>query len=158
MRRLRFRAAATLLLLLCGTPLYAQDLLPQAFLAPPRLQEKSQFGNKLLAEAVLIAGCRPEGDITRDGNLVTLHIVAKEASNQINNPTSPNTKDTVKLRSYGGCLTGPIIEAKPGNTLRLTLVNDLDVNDPSCRCGPRPRVLQHDEHPLPRAARVANGK
>ena len=132
MRRLRFRAAATLLLLLCGTPLYAQDLLPQAFLAPPRLQEKSQFDNKLLAEAVLIAGCRPEGDITRDGNLVTLHIVAKEASNQINNPTSLNTKDTVKLRSYGGCLTGPIIEAKPGNTLRLTLVNDLDVNDPSC--------------------------
>ena len=132
MRRLRFRAGATLLLLLCGTPLYAQDLLPQAFLAPPRLQEKSQFDNKLLAEAVLIAGCRPEGDITRDGNLVTLHIVAKEASNQINNPTSPNTKDTVKLRSYGGCLTGPVIEAKPGNTLRLTLVNDLDVNDPSC--------------------------
>jgi FtsP/CotA-like multicopper oxidase with cupredoxin domain len=132
MRRLRFRAAATLLLLLCGTPLYAQDLLPQAFLAPPRLQEKSQFDNKLLAEAVLIAGCRPEGDITRDGNLVTLHIVAKEASNQINNPTSPNAKDTVKLRSYGGCLTGPVIEAKPGNTLRLTLVNDLDVNDPSC--------------------------
>ena len=132
MRRLRFRAAATLLLLQCGAPLYAQDLLPQAFLAPPRLQEKSQFDNKLLAEAVLIAGCRPEGDITRDGNLVTLHIVAKEASNQINNPTSPNTKDTVKLRSYGGCLTGPVIEAKPGNTLRLTLVNDLDVNDPSC--------------------------
>ena len=98
MRRLRFRAGATLLLLLCGTPLYAQDLLPQAFLAPPRLQERSQFDNKLLAEAVLIAGCRPEGDITRDGNLVTLHIVAKEASNQINNPTSPNTKDTVKLR------------------------------------------------------------
>ena len=94
MRRLRFRAAATLLLLLCGTPLYAQDLLPQAFLAPPRLQEKSQFDNELLAEAVLIAGCRPEGDITRDGNLVTLHIVAKEASNQINNPTSPNTKAT----------------------------------------------------------------
>lgn len=30
-------------------------------------------------------------------------------------------KDEVTLRSYGGCLTGPVIDIKPGNTLRIFL-------------------------------------
>jgi FtsP/CotA-like multicopper oxidase with cupredoxin domain len=77
--------------------------------------------------------CKPDGDISRDGNLLTLHLVAEVAPNQINNPSHQSgTKDNVKLRSYGGCLTGPAIEVKPGNTLRIFLDNSLDVKDPSC--------------------------
>ena len=87
---------------------------PASGLVCARDFRKRVWSTKTSRRGVLIAGWGAEGDITRDGNLVTLHIVAKEASNQINNPTSLNIKDTVKLRSYGGRLTGPIIEAKPG--------------------------------------------
>jgi FtsP/CotA-like multicopper oxidase with cupredoxin domain len=137
MNCLFFRAAfavAALLLFARGTPLHAQQATPQAFLAPPRLLEKNPAGGNLLTAQVAPTGCKPDGDITRDGNLVTLHLVAKVAPNQINNP-GEGGKDNVKLRSYGGCLSGPAIEVKPGNTLRLFLDNSLDVNDPSCPTG-----------------------
>jgi len=92
MRRLRFRAAATLLLLLCGTPLYAQDLLPQAFLAAALQKRVSLTTN--FSRAVLIAGCRPEATL-RATQSVTLHIVRRGVESD-QNPL-PNTKDTVKL-------------------------------------------------------------
>jgi FtsP/CotA-like multicopper oxidase with cupredoxin domain len=133
MSRLGFQAAAAMLLLVCGMPLSAQEPAPQPFFAPPRLPEKIQPGAKLLAAPAVTTGCKPDGDISRDGNLVTLHLVAEVAPNQINNPSfQGGTKDNVKLRSYGGCLTGPAIEVKPGNTLRIFLDNSLDVKDPSC--------------------------
>jgi FtsP/CotA-like multicopper oxidase with cupredoxin domain len=133
MSRLGFQAAAAMLLLVCGMPLSAQEPAPQPFFAPPRLPEKIQPGAKLLAAPAVATGCKPDGDISRDGNLVTLHLVAEVAPNQINNPSfQGGTKDNVKLRSYGGCLTGPAIEVKPGNTLRIFLDNSLDVKDPSC--------------------------
>jgi FtsP/CotA-like multicopper oxidase with cupredoxin domain len=133
MSRLGFQAAAALLLLVCGMPLSAQEPAPQPFFAPPRLPEKIQPGAKLLTAPPVTTGCKPDGDISHDGNLVTLHLVAEVAPNQINNPSHQSgTKDNVKLRSYGGCLTGPAIEVKPGNTLRIFLDNSLDVKDPSC--------------------------
>jgi FtsP/CotA-like multicopper oxidase with cupredoxin domain len=79
------------------------------------------------------SGCRPDGNIAHRGNLVTLHLVAKIAPNEIRSPGEPKGgRDKVSLRSYGGCLTGPVIEAKPGNTVRIFLENALDANDPSC--------------------------
>lgn len=133
MSRLGFQAAAALLVLVCGMPVSAQGPTLQPFFAPPRLPEKIQPGAKLLTAPPVTTGCKPDGDISRDGNLVTLHLVAKVAPNQINNPSyQSGTKDNVKLRSYGGCLTGPAIEVKPGNTLRIFLDNSLDVKDPSC--------------------------
>jgi FtsP/CotA-like multicopper oxidase with cupredoxin domain len=131
MSRLVFQSAA-LLLLASSTPLGAQQITPQAFLAPPRLTENARPG---LVAAAPTTGCKPDGDIVRDGNLVTLHLVAKVAPNQINNPGQNGNKDNVRLRSYGGCLTGPAIEAKPGNTVRFFLDNSLDLNDPSCPVG-----------------------
>jgi hypothetical protein len=128
-------AVAALLVLAGSTPLCAQQATPQAFLAPPRLLEKNPAGGNLLTAQVAPSGCKPDGDITRDGNLVTLHLVAKVAPNQINDPGQNGGKQDVRLRSYGGCLTGPVIEVKPGNTLRLFLDNALDVNDPSCPAG-----------------------
>jgi FtsP/CotA-like multicopper oxidase with cupredoxin domain len=133
MSRLGFQAAAALLVLVCGMPVSAQEPAPQPFFAPPRLPEKIQPGAKLLTAPPVTTECKPDGDISRDGNLLTLHLVAEVAPNQINNPSHQSgTKDNVKLRSYGGCLTGPAIEVKPGNTLRVFLDNSLDVKDPSC--------------------------
>jgi hypothetical protein len=122
------------LFVIWALPVLAQELAPQPFLAPPQLPEKATGQTKQLALPKEAAtGCRPDGDIAHNGNLVTLHLVAKVAPNEIRNPGNPNGgKDKVALRSYGGCLTGPVIEAKPGNTLRIFLENALDAKDPSC--------------------------
>jgi FtsP/CotA-like multicopper oxidase with cupredoxin domain len=128
-----FYTAAALFPLTCGTPLWAQEPAPQPFLAPPQLPERAKVGAQL-ALPLAATTCKPDGDIARDGNLVTLHLVAKVSPNEIKNPGEPNGgKDKVALRSYGGCLTGPVIEVKPGNTLRIFLQNDLSANDPTCQ-------------------------
>ncbi len=136
----RFRSLVLLLPLaaIC-MPIWAQQT-PQPFIAAPRLPERTQPGGPLQAAVAPASGlCKPDGDITRSGNMVQLHLVAEVAPNQINNPSNANgTKDNVKLRSYGGCLSGPVIEAKPGNTLRVFLENNLSTNDPSCPAGGPP--------------------
>ena len=130
-----FPHAAALLLLICTTPIRAQELTPQPFLAPPQLPEKGKVG----AELAPLPGCKPAGDIAHDGNLVTLNLVARVSPNEIRNPGQPNGgKDSVALRSYGGCLTGPAIEVKPGNTLQIFLHNALDANDPTCAANAPP--------------------
>lgn len=129
-----FLSVSSVLLMASSGAAFAQDE-PQQFLAPPRLAEKTtanlQFNRA--KEGVPSGSCRPDGDITHDGNVISLRLVAEVAPNAINNPGSPGGgKDKVSLRSFGGCLTGPEIEAKPGNTLRIYLHNNLDANDPSC--------------------------
>ena len=78
--------------------------------------------------------CQPKGSITRDGNIVSVKLNWSLANFTINNP-DPNDayggEDPVTLRSYGGCKSGPMIEVKPGNTLRIDVANQLDANDPS---------------------------
>jgi FtsP/CotA-like multicopper oxidase with cupredoxin domain len=125
------RVAFSLPLLMWAASASAQELLPQPYLAPPQLSEKK--AGALLSLAPAATGCKPEGDITSNGNLVTMRLVAKVAPNKIRNPGTPNGgMDNVALRSYGGCLTGPLVDTKPGNTLRILLRNDLDAKDPTC--------------------------
>lgn len=117
---------------LCS-PAYA-ELSAQSFQAPPRLAEKNAAGVlKLMSAKPQDSGCNPDGNITRDGNTVALSIDVEKRSNQIHNPENKDgAKDTVMLRSYGGCLSGPLVEVNPGNTLRVNLNNQLDKFDPSC--------------------------
>ncbi|HEV2645888.1 MAG TPA: multicopper oxidase domain-containing protein [Acidobacteriaceae bacterium] len=86
------------------------------------------------------AACDPAAEVSYNGNIVTVSIGVEEHQNTIYNPGNPatNYKDTVSLRSYGGCLTGPQIEAKPGTTLRVNLTNNLAKDDPSCPHGMDP--------------------
>jgi len=104
----------------------------QPFLPPPALKEASKPGaaRSLVATAPQ-QNCEPAGDIGHGGNIVTVNLTVRENVNEINNPAHAY-KDKVKLRSYGGCLTGPLIEAHPGNTLRVHLNNQLDTSKPSC--------------------------
>ncbi|MGE7957510.1 multicopper oxidase family protein [Pseudomonas sp. NPDC089530] len=120
------------------------ELAAQPFLAPPRLQEKAapgalkgtQPGTELAGAQT---GCNPAGDITRDGQTVELSLQVQKRENVIYNPGNPDgAMDRVKLRSYGGCLSGPLIDVRPGNTLRIHLDNQLDKNDPSCPGGSDP--------------------
>jgi FtsP/CotA-like multicopper oxidase with cupredoxin domain len=131
-------------LLTMGVSLKAQ-LAPQPFLPPPRLQEKTGIESQnLLASRAANAGeCNPDGDITVGSNTVTVNLNVRYLPNTMRNPGDtmatppvPPHMDNVQLRSYGGCLTGPLIEVKPGNTLRINLHNELSTKDPSCPGGP----------------------
>ena len=128
-------------LMICSAcqPALAQ-LAPQPFLAPPRLLEKGPPEKlKVLERVAPSAGCNPAGDITRDGHTVMLNLQVEKRVNEIYNPRNPGgAKDTVSLRSYGGCLSGPLIEVQPGNTLRMRLDNRLDEADPTCPGGSDP--------------------
>lgn len=129
--------AAALVSLVCGGALGAQELSPRPYLPPPQLSEKGAA--TVLALPAEAGGCKPDGDVTHMGNLVTMRLVAKMASNKIRNPGAPNGgKDEVTLRSYGGCLTGPVIDIKPGNTLRIFLQNALDAKDSTCAENAKP--------------------
>lgn len=118
----------------------------QPFLSLPRLTDKSpgtaaQAGTRtmLKAPAETAAGCQPSGDISRDGRDLSLTLRVEMRPNEIHNPGNRDgAKDQVSLRSYGGCLSGPLIETQPGDTLRVNLVNDLSKDDPSCPGGTDP--------------------
>lgn len=128
-------------LLVCTTSqAVLAELAAQPFLAPPRLVEKGAPGTLKATESTLAkTDCNPQGDITRDGQTVELNLQVQKRENYIYNPGNPDgAKDKVKLRSYGGCLSGPLIDVQPGNTLRVHLDNQLDKNDPSCPGGSDP--------------------
>ena len=58
------------------------------------------------------------------------------------------------LRSYEGTIPGPTLRVRPGDVLRIRLVNDLPPNpDPVPRQHGFTAPLQHDELPFPRIAR-----
>src|SRR5258707_14384760 len=119
---------AVLSALLCQ-PVFAQSA-PQAFVAPPTLQEKSPVGAKPMLFAVPRQGCNPAGDISHQGNLVTLDLNAVKRHNKIYNPGT-GVMDDVLLRSYGGCPNRPLLQVKTGNTPRVNLNNDPDKPPPT---------------------------
>jgi len=115
------------------------------FEAPPTLSETAESPVTLAQLAanrtVGRQTCQPKGSITRDGNIVSVKLNLSRADFTINNPDPTDAyggEDPVTLRSYGGCKSGPMIEVKPGNTLRIELTNQLDANDPSCTASQPP--------------------
>ncbi|MHA6851389.1 cupredoxin domain-containing protein [Ralstonia pseudosolanacearum] len=110
------------------------------FLPPPKLVEKGQLQTLAAVEKrPLGTACNPSGDVTRDGQTVTLNLQVEKRENEIYNPGNPDgAKDRVRLRSYGCCLSGPLLEVNPSNTLRVNLDNRLDKIDPSCPGGRDP--------------------
>jgi FtsP/CotA-like multicopper oxidase with cupredoxin domain len=126
-------------MLVVNEPALAQ-LAAQPFLPPPRLAEKGPLETQAaIGKQPSATTCDPSGDITRDGQTVTLNLRVEERENKIYNPGNPDgAADRVRLRSYGGCLSGPLLDLKPGNTLRVNLDNRLDKDDPSCPGGHNP--------------------
>ena len=126
-----------LLFLVLVSPLLAQT--PQPFLAPPKLKPVIKHGPlvSLLSVKAPGQGCDPAGDISQMGNVVSVNLVARMDPNLIYNPGTGET-DQVRLRSYGGCLTGPELDLTPGSTLRVYLDNELAFPDPTCPDGQDP--------------------
>ena len=86
------------------------------------------------------AAARRKGSISRSGSIVSVMLNFVRGTFFINNPDptdpQPDGMDPVELRSYGGCKSGPAIIVKPGDTLRVDLINRLDKDDPSCFANP----------------------
>jgi FtsP/CotA-like multicopper oxidase with cupredoxin domain len=106
------------------------------FEAPPVLVEEGAPAAAAVPLTAQPGPCRPQGMVSRNGPIVTARLDFVRAHFTINNPDptdpQPNGDDPVELRSYGGCKSGPLINVRPGDTLRVNLVNKLNVDDPSC--------------------------
>jgi hypothetical protein len=103
--------------------------IPHPFEAPPMLPGQGEV-MQLEAVAPVAGGCKPQGSISRSGTIVSVGLNFVRGRFFINNPdpTDPQKDgmDPVELRSYGGCKSGPAIYVKPGDTLRVDLINDLE--------------------------------
>jgi FtsP/CotA-like multicopper oxidase with cupredoxin domain len=112
---------------------------PRAFEAPPTLPGQGGVV-QLEAVAPTAGGCEEQGSIKRSGSIVSVVLNFVRGKFFINNPdpTDPQKDglDPVELRSYGGCKSGPAIYVKPGDTVRVDLINGLDKDDPSCFANP----------------------
>ena len=117
-----------------NSPLCAATVYP--FEAPPTLAEPGGPRPALEAQAVRPGPCNPQGSLSRNGSIVSVQLDFVLAKFKINNPDptdpQPNREDPVQLRSYGGCKSGPVIDVRPGDTLRVELNNATDKSDPSC--------------------------
>lgn len=102
-----------------GTAPLAAPAVPEAKL--PRPQQRS------LAMDTTNSFQEPE-EIHSVDHKLTMTLVAIKAFNRIGN-------DPVYLRSYNGKLTGPTLRAKPGDTLYITLKNDLPPEKPGDQTG-----------------------
>jgi len=119
---------------------------PHAFEPPPTLSGQAQTLH--LQEALALvqtpapSSCQPQGSMSRQGSIVSVQLDFVRGKFTINNPDlsdpQPNHEDPVELRSYGGCKSGPAIFVKPGDTLRVDLINRTDPYDPSCLIKPPP--------------------
>lgn len=128
-------AVLTLFSLSLCVPIAAQS--SQPFLSPPRLKAPAAGAVKAMVATISSTGCDPAGDIGQVGNVVSVDLVVREDTNSIFNP-STRIMDQVRLRSYGGCLTGPLLELHPGITLRVHVTNKLAKADPTCPAGQDP--------------------
>ncbi|MCP1766112.1 multicopper oxidase family protein [Bradyrhizobium japonicum] len=113
---------------------------PRAFEPPPTLPGQGNVVALEAAVAPAVGGCRPQGSISRSGSIVSVVLSFVRGRFFINNPDptdpQPDGLDPVELRSYGGCKSGPAIFVKPGDTLRVDLINQLAKDDPSCLPNP----------------------
>jgi FtsP/CotA-like multicopper oxidase with cupredoxin domain len=113
---------------------------PHPFEAPPILPGQANVVQLQAMATPPSVGCTPQGQMSRDGSIVSVVLDLVRAKFFINNPDpsdpQPKHLDPVELRSYGGCKSGPAITVKPGDTLRVDLINRLDKDDPSCLDNP----------------------
>jgi FtsP/CotA-like multicopper oxidase with cupredoxin domain len=107
----------------------------RAFEAPPTLvpvgsQAASKTRTLLFSAKPPVSNCETS-TVQVDGRVTNVALHYKLADFSMFNPQT-GVDDAVRLRSYGGCKSGPIIAISPGDTLRIKLINELSANDPSC--------------------------
>lgn len=63
--------------------------------------------------------------------------------NRLGPQANPDEKDVVRLRTYNGRLIGPTLRVRPGDTLSVTLVNQLPCLTPPCICKDEAALEHH---------------
>jgi FtsP/CotA-like multicopper oxidase with cupredoxin domain len=82
--------------------------------------------------------CNPGPErIAPGSHNVFIDLPLTRVATQINNPTD-QAFDALELRTYSGCLTSPLIEVEPGDTLNIAVHNELSADDPTCGATPAP--------------------
>jgi FtsP/CotA-like multicopper oxidase with cupredoxin domain len=124
------------------TPLAIHRVTPPVTATPPQAvgpRKKGVHATPMLSAAAITAQTPGEKQLD-------LHVVFTDS--KIYNPNT-GVYDKVHLRSYEGTdvdpnapYVAPTIEVVPGDTIRMTLHNDLPVDDPSC-----PKVITNMDHP-----------
>jgi len=115
---------------------------PPPTLVPQGTETATKFKALMLGVNPTPPGGCEQSTVSVDGRIVNVTLQEMYADSKIFNPSTnsqwPNHLEPLHLRSYGGCKMGPLIAANPGDTLRINLVNDLPVDDPSCLPNPPP--------------------
>lgn len=128
----------------------SSDAAGPAFAAVPRFETGRAAPARLGSAQANSAACNPGPERVAPGNRdVYLDLPLRRVAAKINNPTETNpltpdepVYDALELRAYSGCLTSPMIEALPGQTLHVMLHNELAANDPTCNGSPAGQYLQ----------------
>ena len=113
---------------------------PPPTLVPVNPQATTRLNTLMLgAKPSPEEGCE-QSTVDVNGRIVHVSLKEMYANSTIFNPAKddlwPGHMDPLHLRSYGGCKQGPLIAVYPGDTLRVDLINDLPVDDPSCLPNP----------------------
>jgi len=137
-------AAVALAALSSKSSAFAQaspDAISPAFAPVPRFATGRAVPHTLGALQANPSACNPGPERLKPGTSdVFLDLPLRRVAARINNPANPpdHKMDDLELRTYSGCLTSPLIEARPGETLHIALRNQLDANDPTCGATPAP--------------------
>ncbi len=122
-------AVAALLLPALAGPAWAQSAQPRVVANPPLLND--------MGKAAPAGASAPASVVTSPSNQVELNLNLVYMNGQVWNPAT-NSYDLVRARSYqgtgvdpGGLIISPTIEMRPGQTVRMTLNNQLPA-DPTC--------------------------
>lgn len=100
-----------------------QQELSRAFVQPPDVM------HGLRKAAAPEADC-PQTPVTVDGQNVSVDLQIAYSDHTLLNPDT-GTNDQVRLRTYNGCLTGPLLSVSPGDQLTVTMENQLPADDPA---------------------------
>ncbi|HZW53321.1 MAG TPA: hypothetical protein VFF00_04755, partial [Candidatus Elarobacter sp.] len=94
----------------------ALDAVSPAFAQVPRFTTGRAAPRTLGIAPANSGACNPGPVTTKAGTHdVVLDLPLRRVPAQINNPTEQKI-DQLELRTYSGCLTSPLIEARPGDT------------------------------------------
>ena len=113
---------------------------PPPTLVPVGPQASAKVSALMLGTKPTAAGGCERSTIEVNGRITTVTLHEMYADSKIFNPANddpwPGHMDPLHLRTYGGCKEGPLITVSPGDELRVRLINNLPVDDPSCLSNP----------------------
>lgn len=117
-------------------------LLTLALLAPPGATAAANLGAESFPQEPSALPELPSIE-SGDDKMLSTTLQLGYAINRLGPQANPDEKDIVRLRTYNGRLIGPTLRVRPGDTLSVTLVNQLPCLNPPCICKDGPALEHH---------------